>query len=455
MSGNRKLPSGSWSLWLLLGGLFGSSAVAQQVGPFFLPSIAITNYDRVLIGEQEALESGAFVARVGSITSGWYNPAGMLLVKDSTIGGSGSGYEADQIELAGLSKTGSTTLSIAQLPSYLGGVLGQDVLHSSVWRLGFSITKPSSWSQGIQGGTDATERTSYSTAVSFSTVVPMISVAVAPLPCFRLGIGVGVAVTQLSEEQTLSTQSLTTTSTSAVLRTLDGGGSVWNLTGNFGAQFDITEHLTVGATLRLPGLKVASSGSLTTQDVVSTGKQVFFKDLDASFDYKLPTEVDFGIGWQSKWFGFEADVRYHAAVTTYNLLASQNPVETVTTAPDGTPAVINTPFPGIQNGAKPVWNWAIGGNVSLGEWWSLHGGFFSDYSPVSSSSQAFFRAVNTYGVTIGARARSEHFSGSLGFGFNWGSSANFTLTDPATQVSVSTKLIIRNVQILYALTYEF
>ena len=74
-------------------------ANAQQSSFFLPPSAVLTNYDRVLIGQEEALESGAFVARVADSTAGWYNPAGLALVRRSVIGASATGYELATIDL--------------------------------------------------------------------------------------------------------------------------------------------------------------------------------------------------------------------------------------------------------------------------------------------------------------------------------------------------------------------
>ena len=72
---------------------------AAQSTFFLPPSAVLTNYDRVLIGQEEALESGAFVARVADSTAGWYNPAGLALVRRSVIGASATGYELEMIDL--------------------------------------------------------------------------------------------------------------------------------------------------------------------------------------------------------------------------------------------------------------------------------------------------------------------------------------------------------------------
>jgi len=74
-------------------------ALAQTSTLLFPPSIAITNYDRVPVGQEEALEAGAFVARVGDTASGWYNPAGMATLTRTAIGASASGFETDLLSL--------------------------------------------------------------------------------------------------------------------------------------------------------------------------------------------------------------------------------------------------------------------------------------------------------------------------------------------------------------------
>ena len=91
MGGRRRWWSGGWCGAALFA-LWGASDAEAQTGPVFPPSVVITNYDRVLVGEQESLEAGAFVARVQDTTAGWYNPAGMALVDRTAIGASGSGF---------------------------------------------------------------------------------------------------------------------------------------------------------------------------------------------------------------------------------------------------------------------------------------------------------------------------------------------------------------------------
>jgi long-subunit fatty acid transport protein len=434
-------------------------ALAQTNGVLFPPSIAITNYDRVPVGQEEALEAGASVARVSDSTSGWYNPAGMAAMTRSAIGASASGFETDVLSLEGVGKQRGGGMSLYQLPSYFGAVLGKEVIDSEHWRIGFTITKPTAWNQEVVGGIGASTVAAYSSHVILSTLVPMFSTSYSPFPSLRFGAGIGVAITSLSEVQSLYQQQPLPTTANAFLRTLDGNGSIWNLTGTLGVQWDLTDNLVVGGMVRLPGLKMLQSGSLMYQQVQNQAapwNQTFFNDQDATFDYRLPLNVNFGVAWRSKAFEVEADVRYHSAISPYYLLTSTKPVAITTTDAAGNPVYSTQPFPGVTNGARTVWNYALGGRYNLNEAWSLHGGFFSDASPTDSAGESIFRSVDMYGITTGVKLRGDHLSGSIGFGYAWGSSKPFEFggTVPGTP-PITTKLTITSLSLLYAVAYKF
>lgn len=433
-------------------------AQAQTSGLLFPPSIAITNYDRVLVGQEEALEAGAFVARVGDTTSGWYNPAGMAVMTRTAIGASASGFETDLLSLEGVGKQRGGGMTFYQLPSFFGAVLGKDVIDSDQWRIGFTITKPTSWNQEIAGGLAGPTRIAYSSHVGLSTLTPMFSASYSPFPTLRLGAGIGIALTSLSEIHSLSGQAALPGTANAFLRNLDGSGSIWNLTATLGVQWDVTEHLVLGAMMRTPGLKILQSGSLTYQnmDNLSTPwNQTFFNDKDATFDYRLPLDVSVGLAWRSKAFEAEFDLRYHSAISEYTLMGSTQPIRITTTDPaTGIPVYTTQPFPGVTNGARTVWNYAFGGRYNLNELWSFHGGFYSDASPTSSSGANLFRSVNMYGITAGAKIRGDHLSGSFGLGYSWGSSDPFQFGE-ATGTPTTTRLTITSLSLLYAVAYKF
>jgi long-subunit fatty acid transport protein len=350
-------------------------------------------------------------------------------------------------------------MTIYQLPSFFGAVLGRDVIDSEHWRIGFTITKPTSWNQEIVATVAGDTRISYSSHVGLSTLLPMFSASYSPFPSLRFGAGIGVAITTLTEIQALSGQVAAANTAEAFLRNLDGSGTAWNLTGNVGAQWDVTEHVVVGAVMRLPGLKFLQSGNLTYQNMENRStpwNQTFFTDQDATFAYRLPLDVNVGVAWRSRSFEAEIDLRYHGAISEYTLFASDKPVQITTTDPaTGLPVYTTQPFPAVTNGARTVWNVALGGRYNLNDAWSFHGGFFTDGSPTNASGAALFRSVDMYGITVGAKVRGDHLSGSLGFGYAWGSSQNFEFDDTVTGNPITTRLTVTSLSLLYAVAYKF
>jgi long-subunit fatty acid transport protein len=440
----------------VLASLLAAPAARAQNARFFLPpSAVLTNYDRVLIGQQEALESGAFTARVADSTAGWYNPAGLALVQRSIIGASATGYQLDVVNLGEIqTSAGKTTLS--QLPSYFGAVLGGDVIHSDVWRIGFSATSPTSWSTSVNGATLDGSQAVYSSRVSISTFVPALSAAWAPLPSLRLGAGLGVAITSISQAQQLSMRIATP---DATIRTSDGSGVTWGAQLSFGVQWDATSHVVVGASMSTPTLRLFQSGSLTFQSSDTTPQgstQVYFRDPNATFDYHLPLSVNLGVAWREARWEAEINVRYHSQVTPYPMVASSQPVKTVVVQGGQVVRSESTPFSGLTYGASNVWNFAVGGHYTLDESWSLHGGFYTDGAPAPPSDSNIFRSVDLYGLTAGANLKGDHLSGSLGIGVCWGSSDAFLLGEPGTPYPpVTTRLSILSVSLLYAIAYQF
>jgi long-subunit fatty acid transport protein len=439
--------------------LAASPARAQSGGnPSVVPPSAIlTNYDRVLIGQEEALESGAFVARVGDSTAVWYNPAGLALVDRSVIGASATGYELNTLDLGDIqATTGKVTL--AQLPSYFGGVLGRDVLNSDAWRIGFAATKPTSWTAALNGAALTNVPIVYSSRVSISTLEPTLAASWRPVPAIRLGAGFGVAITSIYQTQILSVRSPLLDSNGSILRTVDASGVTWGILGTAGVQWDVTDRLVAGASLRTPTAKILATGSLSYASTTiqgTTSSQSYFRDSDASFDYKLPLDLNFGLAWREKRFDVEVDVRFHSGITPYTMLGSEEPVTTVATDASGATTTTTSPFPGITYGAHQVWNVALGGRYALDDSWSLHGGFYTDLAPADEDSGAIFRTVNLYGLTAGAKLKGSNLSGSLGIGLGWGRSEEFTLGDYGGASPVRTHLSIFSVSLLYAISYRF
>ena len=60
-----------------------------------------------------------------------------------------------------------------------------------------------------------------------------------------------------------------------------------------------------------------------------------------------------------------------------------------------------------------------------------------------------------YGITVGAKVRGDHLSGSFGLGYSWGSSPPFQFGDPVAGTPINTRLTITSLSLLYAVAYKF
>lgn len=120
--------------------LLTAPAQAQVVAP---PpkGIILPNYDMVRIGQTEAIESGAVVARASGPLANVYNPAGLAASDKTEINGSSTGYQLVHLGLEGIGQDVSSS-RLANLGGFLGAVFANPVIKSKSWRLGFSIYSP-------------------------------------------------------------------------------------------------------------------------------------------------------------------------------------------------------------------------------------------------------------------------------------------------------------------------
>ena len=135
-SGGSRLRRGmvrACSVALLLGAL---TARAQVVR--IPPSLLLPNYDRVHPGLIEALEAGAVIARARNAPAVAYNPAGIAVTDRSVLNASAQGYQLTALGGTGFEQA-SPVSSFESIPSFLGLVLGRDVLDWESVRLGFAV----------------------------------------------------------------------------------------------------------------------------------------------------------------------------------------------------------------------------------------------------------------------------------------------------------------------------
>jgi hypothetical protein len=439
---------------------------AQGPIPIQLPkSLVFPNYDNVHLGKDQALEGGAYIARVGDASANFYNPAGLVQSDRSAVNASSTGWVWTKLSSEALNRS-VTSSKIDNVPGYVGVVIGSPFIRSRNVRVGLSLTRLASWSPGgldftsTPTGVEGLDRLTHSATSNFYTTLIQGAVAWAPGGdrSLRLGASFGVADTSFSSTGTLSGVITTGGSSGQFLSTLRANGEEWDLVFGAGVQWDVSARLRVGALVRSPGLRIASGSLVTYESSVLAAtlppQTSFFRDDTGAFQYKLPLEASVGIACDFGHAQVEADVRYHDSVATYDFYRTNVPLQ-ITTLSAGTTSVTTQPLPPFQYSARRVVNVSVGGNYKLGQHATLHGGLYASMSPVAHPDTSPLRQADLYGITGGVDFQLEHLGASIGAGYEWGSS-------PSTPVGVGGQVIqgangvrLQSISIQYAISYSF
>jgi long-subunit fatty acid transport protein len=452
--------------WLLVVALLAFPAAIQAQTPSVAvpPNLILPNFDRLPVGQQEGIEAGAFLARTGDAGSNWYNPAGLAKSEKSAVNASATAYEWTSTELEGLGEVAGKS-RISSVGTLFSAVLGSGPLKSERWRLGFSIASPILWKPSRidlafdqQGGQ---EEVAYSTDGNFDVMIPAVAVAFAPggvkSGTFRVGAGLGLAMTSLKQFQAASDRVTTPTSQSVELRSFAGDGSSWDLKFNAGIQWEANPNLILAARGATPTLGVRGSSQMNLQSLqVNTPRvqDLVFRDAEAVFKYKLPAEAQVGAAVIGKKGQIEVDIHYYGAIDPYDMYSSTaTGVLTVDTT--GTPVTSPVTLAPTPNSNRSVVNVSVGGSYPLTAHLSAHAGFASDRSPVPDGGQSIFRQIDLNRLTGGFSLAGSNLSGSLGFGYSFGSGTRSGTVTGQNGTPVETRLKVRTANLLFALTYSF
>ncbi len=427
------------------------------------PNLILPNYDRIPVGQREGIEAGAYLARTNDAAANWYNPAGLAKSVKSSLNASATAYEWTSMSLEGFGVSEGRS-RISSVGTLLGVVIGEDVLHSDHVRLGFAITRPIVWQPSsielsfpLQSGQ---ELIAYSTNVSFDVMVPSLSVAYAPGGVasgrVRLGAGLGVAVTTMGQDQDVSDRVTTPTTATVRRNNFASDGSTWQLRLTGGVQWDATSRVTLGAFVVAPTTRISGTSRLASVNSNWTPVQLSdftFADPEVPLDYRLPLELAAGGALQFAKGQIELDVHYYGALDPYVLYESALTGRLTVVDNGGAPVVTTPPFGTTMNSARAVTNIALGGSYPLSGKFRFHAGFSTDRSPVADQTQSLFRQVDLSRVTAGISLTGLRLSGSLGFGYSFGSGTRQTLGSTLGGQQTETRLSVKSANLLFALSY--
>jgi hypothetical protein len=334
--------------------------------------------------------------------------------------------------------------------------VGAPVFSSKQYRAGFSLARQLTWSPTLQTQVSQTQgagsslQTTYAVRDNLSQVVPSLSFAYSPQEDLRFGASMLVTSTNYQGNDSISTLQLTPTSQDNLIHYSQINANAMSLGFSLGGQCDLSDHWKLGLILKFPNLNLWGGSTITFQSITNTGVQTTnstFFDENATFRYNESFQGNFGVAYVTDTVEFEADVRY-------TLFSSTQPISTVTSS-GGAPTTSSQPLTEITNAFKSVVNFAIGGKYQLSSSVGLHGGFFSSYSPVQTTSGAAFRQIDMNGITVGTSIVIQSFSAALGGAYEWGTSDPFLITNYATANQIESTVSATSLKILYSMTFKF
>ena len=448
-----------WAALFVLAVVRPEVASAQEGYNFLGTSLIVPNYMQIPVGEWEALESGAYVARTRDGNANWYNPAGLALSDRTSVNASANVYEAVTLDFKTF-RTTDRNLRFAALGGFFGIAIAEPITRSPSVRYGFYIAKPLDWTSGTVDGVVAidpqTEVRLISTAQLAGTE-PGIAAGFRINEKLRLGISLGVVTTTMNEAMDGNLRRADTDSVRTVRQTLAQQGSVWSGVARGGLQWNASERLRVGLTLATPGLRIMGSTKFdyTREDHSPTHfVDERFRDTKAKFDYRIPFQLAAGIATRIGRGEVEVQVRQYGATPEYDMISTElAAVRTEQVA--GGPAVVTAIVPEpIRNEWRAVTNWSVGGNYILSDVVRLHLGFQSDGSPVAGAGNVLFRKIDLIGGTGGVSFTGKMFSGTLGLGFSTGESTQIPSSIGDEQPTES-KIRVTRLRGMYSLAIKF
>ena len=315
--------------WSLLFALF-SFPVAAQTVSISAPSLFIApNEGRNPAGQIEGTEAGAFTARAEGVGAVFYNPAGLAHSMKSSVSAASAAYEWTFYsgEVGDIADTGSRLSTNGRL---FGFVVGGEVLGSEKLSLGFAIPTPVSWKPTLQlSGVIGTGYSGagmiYSTDGSYADVVPTIAAGYALRPNLRLGGSLGLSFLTLSNNQTSSVQGMASGGAGLAQRTFRADGTSYDILLTAGLQWDLSRAVTLGFVAAAPGLHTGGSTSLIVEETTATAggyRTAWFRDPEAEFTVKHQTRLSLGLSWRFARGEVEADVKYYAGTSKYEMFSS-------------------------------------------------------------------------------------------------------------------------------------
>ncbi|MGH7645834.1 MAG: hypothetical protein ACREMR_09635, partial [Gemmatimonadales bacterium] len=216
--------------------------------------------------------------------------------------------------------------------------------------------------------------------------------------------------------------------------------------------------VTLGAHVTAPGLRIGGSSLVAIQrsTFADTGStDLNFRDPGATFDYQLPIRAAAGLAMRFGQGEVEVDVIYVGAADAYDLYVTTDSALVTTLDSTGAATVTSAAVAAVRNSARSVVNVAVGGNYRLSRVVKLHGGVFTDRSPVDDQSSSPFIGIDLVGATFGVSIGAGRLTGSVGLAYSAGTSDEITVGPLLSGQILTADVSVRSITLTYAVSFAF
>ena len=360
-------------------------------------------YREYVIGERAAGMGGAALASAVDVDAIFYNPAGLAKSQGDSISLSANLYGIERYESEGGLDWGEDAKSSAfvSVPAALGGVKR----FSDEWVGGFGVFAPKQEKRHIIAADGA--RTSFNNG-DYNDQTLWIGPAISWAPAdSRLSLGAGLFA--VYRDCSIS-QSSFQTGVASVNGAIDL--TVLGLLASAGAQYDLGDGWSVGATIQTPNVRVWDDGTLSINGVDSEGRDgldfgVYSTDVKA--DNYIPWQLAVGVGRTvpGVW-GFSLDAIYHPS-RTFDFMRWNI---------HGVPVSQSIRL-------HSVLDVSLGGEYVVAERYPVRAGFYTAFSSIRvpddpDSTDFITTDVDMYGVTFSVGRRGDNMSVNVGLDYAFG-----------------------------------
>jgi long-chain fatty acid transport protein len=360
-------------------------------------------YRDFVIGERAGGMGGAAIAVATDVDAIYYNPAGLAHSQGDSISLSANLYGREHHRTKGGLDWGEddTSDTFVTIPGAMGGVKRL----SEEWVAGFGVFAPKQEKRHIIAA-DST-RTSFNHG-DYNDQTLWIGPAISWAPAeSRLSLGAGLFA--VYRDCSIS-QSSFQTGVASVNGAIDL--TVLGLLASAGAQYDLGDGWSVGATVQTPSVRVWDDGTLSVNGVDSEfGDYPVFGiySTDVKADNYIPWQLAVGVGRTvpGVW-GFGLDAIYHPS-RTFDLMRWNI---------HGVPVSQSIRL-------HSVLDVSLGGEYVVAERYPIRAGFYTALSSIRvpddpDSTDFITTDVDMYGVTFSVGRRGDNMSVNFGIDYAFG-----------------------------------